>query len=372
MKINKNTLDKRVFLFYYWLVKNLLIITQKVDGSDDLLGFFIDWLKEFAKYFDKVFVITLLKGEYKLPENVFVYSLGKEKNNSKISRVFNFYRFLFQLVSKTTGVFAHMSPIFVIAVWPATFLLRKKIILWYLHRSVTMRLKLAEKLCYKIVTSTKESLNIKSDKIIEVGHGIDTEKFKTQRDWDKKYLLKELRILSVGRISQIKNYETLIKAISILRDKGLNFFVKIVGRPVMPYDFEYFEKLKKLVEEKKLINNIEFTGFVPYSHIADYYKETDIFINLAPTGGIDKVVLEAMASGCIVLTSNSVFSKYLGSYSKDLIFIFNNENDLAKRIASISSLSPNVKREFSDYMVATIHKYHDIGNLIQKISQFFL
>ena len=108
--------------------KNLLIITQRVDEQDDLLGFFVDWIREFSLHFEKVFVITLAKGKYQLPNNVFVYSLGKESNNSTIARIYNFYKYLFQLVPKSSNIFAHMSPIFVIASWPITRFYRKKII----------------------------------------------------------------------------------------------------------------------------------------------------------------------------------------------------------------------------------------------------
>ena len=44
----------------------LLIITQKVDINDDNLGFFHDWIKEFARQVENVIVICLQKGEYKL------------------------------------------------------------------------------------------------------------------------------------------------------------------------------------------------------------------------------------------------------------------------------------------------------------------
>ena len=143
-------------------VRNLLIITQKVDQEDDLLGFFVDWIIEFSKHFEEVNVITLAKGNCGLPSNVHVHSLGKEKNSSRVFRFFKFYKLLFSLVLKSSGIFAHMSPIFVIASWPVAFIFRKKIIFWYLHRSVTLRLKIAEKLCYKIVTAAKESLKFKS------------------------------------------------------------------------------------------------------------------------------------------------------------------------------------------------------------------
>lgn len=345
-------------------MRNILIITQRVDENDDLLGFFVSWLREFSKHFDKVFVITLAKGEYNLPENIFVYSLGKERMSSKISRVFNFYKLLFKLVPKSKGIFAHMSPIFVIASWPVTFLLGKKVFLWYLHRSLTFRLKVAEKLCFKILTAAKESLNIKSRKVIELGHGIDIERFKTERSWENGGVLK---ILSVGRISKIKDYETLIKSAKILKDRGLKFKLNIIGRPVMPYDFEYFEKLKKLVVGLRLDDFVELSGFIPYSRIPEYYKKSDIFINLAPRGGIDKAVLEAMASGCVILTSNQAFRKYVQDH-KILFFEHGNSEELAQKVISINEISSDKIKEIQKRLFDSVSSHHNLAALIDKIS----
>lgn len=349
-------------------MKNILIITQKVDDNDDLLGFFVSWIKEFSKNFDKVFVITLGKGEYNLPSNVFVYSLGKERRSSKVSRFFTFYRLLFKLVPKSKGVFAHMSPIFAITSWPIAVLFGRKIFLWYLHRSSTFRLKLAEKLCSEILTADKDSLTIKSSKIIELGHGIDIEKFRIQRNWSNLNS-RQINILSIGRISKIKDYETLIKAAKILKDRGLAFKASIVGRPVMSYDFEYFKELRKMVDTLGLKNHIEFIGFVPYSRIADYYKKSDIFVNLAPRGGIDKVVLEAMASGSLVLVSNSAFKKYLGSY--DLLFKHGEAVDLAEKVIKLGDLSIRGIENISGFFVQSVRKHHDLKNTISAMSRLF-
>lgn len=355
-------------------MKNLLIITQKVDEKDDLLGFFVDWIREFSKKFDEIFVITLAKGSYDLPSNVEVFSLGKEDfiRNSHHSHVirrlvllYRFYRYLFKLVPKSSGIFAHMSPIFVIASWPVTSLFGKKIILWYLHRSVTFRLKLAEKLNYKIVTASRESLNIKSKKIVETGHGINIEKFKTNRSWSDD----ELKILSVGRISPIKNYEMLIKAMAILKNEGYPK-IDIIGKPVMPPDFKYFDKLKKMIgsDENSVIN---FVGYMPHTEMPGYYKKANLVINLAPTGGLDKVVLEAMASGCIVLTSNINFGKYFGPYKDKLLFDFNNSESLALKIKQIRVMNPNEKTEISGFLVRSVEENHNLINLINKISQLY-
>ncbi len=48
----------------------LLILTQKVDINDDVLGFFHRWILEFAKHYEYITVIALEIGEYNLPENV--------------------------------------------------------------------------------------------------------------------------------------------------------------------------------------------------------------------------------------------------------------------------------------------------------------
>ena len=349
-------------------VRNLLIITQKVDQEDDLLGFFVDWIIEFSKHFEEVNVITLAKGNCDLPSNVHVHSLGKEKNSSRIFRFFKFYKLLFSLVLKSSGVFAHMSPIFVIASWPVAFIFRKKIIFWYLHRSVTLRLKIAEKLCYKIVTAARESLKFRSHKIVETGHGIGIDKFRTQRSWSHDG---KLRILSVGRISKIKNYETLIESARILKEKGLNFKIKIVGKPVMLKDDEYLENLKFKIQNSKLEEVVHLVGFIPYSEIVPYYKESDVVVGLTPGGGIDKVILEGMASGCITLTSNDVFKRYFDGYVKELIFDHNDADELAEKIKNIINSTPKQKEKVSGFLVSSVSEHHQLKNMIDKISTLY-
>src|SRR3990167_2087068 len=151
---------------------NLLILTQKVDKRDDNLGFFHHWLEKFAEKTDKMFVITNFVGEYSLPDNAQVFSLGKEKGFGRIRRYFNFYKYIFEELPKSDAVFIHMIPAWVILVWPVAAIYRKKIYLWYTHKSLTFSLRLAEKLVAKIFTASLESCRLNSKKIAVVGHGI--------------------------------------------------------------------------------------------------------------------------------------------------------------------------------------------------------
>ena len=55
------------------------------------------------------------------------------------------------------------------------------------------------------------------------------------------------KILSIGRISPVKDYETLILAAEILKDKRIEFQFDIIGVPT-PKDRKYSLRLKKMVQ----------------------------------------------------------------------------------------------------------------------------
>jgi glycosyltransferase involved in cell wall biosynthesis len=210
----------------------LLVITQKVDINDDNLGFFHKWLEKFSARLDKLYVICLWKGEYRLPDNVEVLSLGKENGFSKLKQFFRLQKILLKTLPVVDGVFIHMSPIYVITSFPLVKIFRKKMMLWFLHKSLNWKLKLAEKLVDNILTASEESNRLKNRKKIKIlGHGIDIDQFK-QSELITSSL--KLRILSVGRIAPSKDLETLIHAIDILiNQKSIrDIEIKIIGSPL--------------------------------------------------------------------------------------------------------------------------------------------
>ena len=102
----------------------LLVCTQKIDRNDPVLGFFHRWIEEFSKHYESLVVICLEKGEYVLPKNVKVLSLGKEKNKlttnylllttAKLKYVWNFYKCIFKFRRDYDAVFVHMNQEYVI------------------------------------------------------------------------------------------------------------------------------------------------------------------------------------------------------------------------------------------------------------------
>jgi len=349
----------------------LLIISQKVDINDDNLGFFHYWLEKFANKLEKVYVVCLSEGKHNLPENVSVYSLGKEKGYSKLRQLLRLQKFLFKNLKEVNGVFVHMCPIYAIASFPLVKIFRKKMLLWFLHKSVNWKLKLAEKLVDKILTASERSCRLKNREKIEiVGHGVDMEVFKPSynidnTDWDTTVENRKFKILSAGRIAPVKDQETLIRAVDILvNQKNIkNIKVQILGTPLENHEKKYFEQLRNLIQEKKIEEYIKFLGSIPYNKMPEYYQDSDLVINLSHTGSIDKVVLEAMASGCLVLTCNEAFESTLDN---KYLFKKKDPQELVVKIISLKEVKKDKKlREI-------VMENHNLKGLIDKIIRCFV
>lgn len=312
----------------------LLITTQKLDKYDPILGFFHSWVAEFAKYCECVHVVCLFKGEYDLPDNVHVFSLGKEEKQSRLQYLIHFYWYVIHERKKYDVVFVHMNQIYVVLAGFLWKMFGKKVGLWYTHRAVHWTLRVATYFVDDIFTASKEGFNLPTPKLHIVGHGIDLDFYKKPRSSPSR---KTLEILSVSRITRIKNLDTLIKAVSLLSKEGIRVHCTIIGPQVTPDDAKYFGELQKLVKNEGVEKNIDFVGGMTPEKVREYYWASDLNVNLAPTGGVDKVIIEGIAGGAMPLASNGAFAEVFGPYQKDLIFNLKDPVDLAAKVKAVQA-----------------------------------
>jgi glycosyltransferase involved in cell wall biosynthesis len=109
-------------------------------------------------------------------------------------------------------------------------------------------------------------------------------------------------ILAVSNLSPHKNYETLVRSISLLPNKLLeNILLVIVGKKLEP---EY-TRLCKLISKLKLEKNIWFAGEVAHKELGPFYRAASLFVH--PTRGetFGLPVLEAMAFGVPLICSRA-------------------------------------------------------------------
>lgn len=338
----------------------LIIITQKVDINDDNLGFFHHWLEKLAEKVSGLQVLCLSEGEHHLPKNTTVYSLGKERGYSKIRQFFRLQQFLLKNLSGVDGIFAHMCPIYAIASFPLAKLFRKRFVMFYAHGATHPKLKIAEKLVDVILTSSSAGFRLKSKKVKIIGQGIDTELFQPKN----RQTSEVFRLLYAGRLNSTKDPETLIKAVDILVNQRdiKNIKLKIIGHPLIESEKTYLQGLKDLVRSSGLDEKIEFIDGVSYYQMPQHYQETDLFVNPSSTGSLDKVVLEAMASGCLVLNCNEAYEEIL---PEKYLFQRKNPEDLAKKIVNLISAPQDTSlREL-------VVRNHNLDDFIDKIILIF-
>jgi glycosyltransferase involved in cell wall biosynthesis len=212
----------------------LLLFNLATDLDDPILGFTTCWIRALAKRMEFIHVITMRTGRVDLPGNVRVYSVGKERNYIEPRRAVEFYRHLFGILheDRIDVCFSHMTPIFTVLGAP---ILKPKgipIVTWYAHPSLTWILKLAHYLSDRIVTSLATAYPYKHDKLTVVGQGIDTDLFSPDG-----HVMPDNppMILCVGRLSLVKDHPTLLRAASVLQQRGGKpFRIVILGGPADP------------------------------------------------------------------------------------------------------------------------------------------
>lgn len=294
----------------------LLICTQVVDRNDSVLGFFHRWIEEFAKHCEQVEIICLREGEHALPKNVAVHAL---RSHTKVGRALELLHRGRTLDYDT--VFVHMNPEYLVAAGWFWRLTHKKIALWYMHKSVDLKLRIAEKFAQDIFTATPASFRLPSKKVHIMGHGIDVDFFTPDKN-----VPRTTAILSVGRLTKSKRHDLVIRT-AVAEGREL----RIAG--------EGPERQMLEALAKELGATVHFLGGLTHIPLRDEYRRAAYLRHTSETGSLDKVVLEALACGCPVVTND----KNLASMPLDA-----SDSTYVREHHSLSKLIPRILKVLHD------------------------
>ncbi len=148
------------------------------------------------------------------------------------------------------------------------------------------------------------------NKITVIPRGIDLELFNPKNidetfieNFKKEFDLKDKFIVSsVGRVTQLKDYETFIKAILLVKKEIPNIVGLIVGG-VRSDKEDYLNSLKSLIKELTLEENIIFTG--SQSKIEQIYALSDVIISSSKKPeSFGRAVAEAICMNKPVVATN--------------------------------------------------------------------
>lgn len=293
-----------------------LIVTHILDKQDQTQGFFHRWVAAFAAQSQSVHVIALKVGEYDLPDNVTVHSLGMDEGVGRLVCLKRFLTLVWRLRFEYEQVFVYERQVYAIAGYVPWLCLRKVVGLWHDRGSVSRTHKLAVLLVRHVFTSTSKGLKIDTTKKQIVGQGIATDVFATS----EKTKSDTLRLITVGGISPVKNIDTLIEACVILKLKKKSFVFTIVGQAETEAEKVYQAKLTEMIDTYNLKDQIVWRGAVPNHQLPEVLQKADVFIHDGATSGLDKTLIEAGLCGCVVLSSNPAYRGVTEKIAPDLLF----------------------------------------------------
>lgn len=275
----------------------LLIFTQTVDHTDPFLGFFHQWVAEFAKHCEQVHVICLKEGIHDLPDNVTVHSLGKESGISRVKYILRFYQYLWTLRHQYDAVFVHMNPEYVILGGLWWRLWGKYLMLWHNHPRRSLMHTLAGRLAHVVFYTSPHAASSHLPNAEHMPAGIDTELFAStgvSRDRRAIYLQ--------GRVAPSKRVHICLEALRIIREH-IPATLTIVG----PEDPEYGKRLRTQYADLLADGAVTFAGPKRNTETPALYSAHGVAVNLAASGHFDKTVLEAMSCETPVVIGSSGF-----------------------------------------------------------------
>jgi len=212
--------------------------------------------------------------------------------------------------------FVHMAHEWCYRIGPYLKVRGIPLLLWYAHGSVPWRLQLSTRIASRIVTSTPEGFRIATPKKRVIGQAIDTGLFVIPSD---RRIQPE--IVTVGRVSRRKRTMLLVEAMALLVGRpGLCGARLVIAGPQLTLDDDvYRREIDARIEELGLDRNVQVTGPMQQPETARLYRTAALHVNVSATGSMDKTVMEALACGCPVLTSNEAFATDLVSFPEMLL-----------------------------------------------------
>ncbi|HIP47360.1 MAG TPA: glycosyltransferase family 1 protein [Lutibacter sp.] len=207
----------------------------------------------------------------------------------------------------------------------------------------------------------RDVVGVSEKRLMVLYNDIDLERFKQISAEEIELLRKELNIygdekiiLFVHRLSPVRKslyYMPFVleKISDVLREHNYKCIV-LGGGPEK-------EVLEEEIKQKKLDDIIEVLGEKPNATIQQYYQVAEIFINPTYTEGFPRVLIEAMASGLPIVTTNAGGIKdILDTKQLDYMVDINDRDMFSEQLKSLLD-DKEMQKELGEENLQKVKRY---------------
>lgn len=173
---------------------------------------------------------------------------------------------------------------------------------------------------------------------------------------------RKFTLCTVGRLTQAKGYDRLLRVTKRLVDEGYDFDVWILG------DGELKCELTSLSKELGVETFVQFLGFIrpPYPLI----KAADAFISTSTAEGFSLVIGEALCLGKVVISTKTAGAIELLQNGKYGILVDHDDYSIYNAIKTIIK-NPNLLNEYEEKSLARGSEISNKNEFIQKFYSLF-
>jgi glycosyltransferase involved in cell wall biosynthesis len=334
----------------------IVFVTQQVDPGHPALAATVPKLRALASRCDEVVVLADRVLPDVLPANCQVRSFGAR---TRLGRGLKFEQGLAaELVRrpKPAAVVAHMCPIYAVLAAPLARPRGVRVLLWYTHWHATRTLRAAERVSQVVLSVDRRTFPLDSPKVRAIGHGIDLGEFTCGAGGGDHT---DLRAVALGRYSQAKGLETVLRALRLALDDGLDVRLEVHGPALNPEERAHRAKLERLVAELDLDKRVKLGHAVVRTEVPDVFARVDVLVNNMRAGATDKVVYEACASCLPAIASNPAFDTLLPD---ELRFDREDARGLADRLLALGRRPSEERHQLGEMLRERVAASHSVGS----------
>lgn len=151
-----------------------------------------------------------------------------------------------------------------------------------------------------VVCKTKKSADFLTKKkftkkvVIPVGVNVELFNFKNDSSIMKK---DKVQFLMIGNLIKLKNYSQIIDSLKLLKDKGVDFNLIIIGKGVL------LDDILSQIDALSLNDNIKIIDNITNNKMQYYYLNSDFTLSFSLKEIFGMTILESMSCGCPVISN---------------------------------------------------------------------
>lgn len=308
----------------------VVFITQQLDPDDPNLGIVVAQVAAIARRVSEVVVVADRVVESALPPNARGRSFRSRTQVGRGLRLLDAIGRELPGLRRGGAVIAHQIPLYAIVAAPLVRPAGVPLVLWWSHWKLDAVVRSAEAVSTRVATVGPTTFPGPSRKLVTIGQAIDVERFAVRAEPHEG----PLRALVVGRYSPAKGVGTIVRAVALAAERGLEVRLDVYGPAPNEEARRERRALAALVSELRVGERVALHGGVTRAEVVRLLADADVLVNNAP-GGADRIVYEAAAAGVPVLASNPANANVL---DPDAFYAREDAEGLAGRLEAVAAL----------------------------------